>query len=217
MARLFLIFLVVLCSVATGCAKPMTFSARMAELSGLVPDPKPTAKPVVELHGDTDFGQRERELIELAMKEWRLQTGNLAVASVVWDLDFQSAAGLQEHVDRQHHLLFRSMSWMKDVQEQDGPRAMVLAFVYPSGGIHNPWGDPVRMKLVADRLDDESRFFQVTVHELGHVFGVPHVNSVQSVMYPSYFVGKTSCLKRGDLAAFCDVNDCGSVTMYPCE
>lgn len=219
MARAFLSFLVLLCVLATSCAKaPMvTVTTKLAELAPLVPDPQPTTKPVVELHGDTTFDADERKTVELAAKLWRLQTSNVAVITLVWDVDFASVSNLQEHVNKHHHTLLKTVSWAEDVREQDRPNSFVLAFVYPRGGIHNPWGDAVTMKLVMDRLDDTTRMFQVTVHEFGHVFGVPHLESVQSVMFPAYFPGKTSCLKRHDLVAFCNVNECGSAQMFPCE
>ena len=74
------------------------------------------------------------------------------------------------------------------------------------------------MSFVVDRMGDfPSEFKLVCLHEMGHALGLPHVESVQSIMYPSVSPSRTTCLKQADLRAFCDVNDCGTHKMLPCE
>ena len=86
-----------------------------------------------------------------------------------------------------------------------------------SGGIHNPAGSRVIGGFVADRISSLGVRTQVMIHEFGHALGLPHVGARQAMMYPSADPHRTDCLKKPDLVAICDVNECGKYKMIPCE
>jgi len=210
MFRRFLIFLTLLAMalvvVPTGAAAGAPPSGGSVQLS-----------PLVVLHGDTEFDDQERRIIEAAADVWRLQTGGAARVSIVWDLDFTSVADIKAHVEAGHNALIRTMSWAPDVWTLDEPNAIVLAFVYPHGGIHNKEHAPVVMKLVMDRLDKSpERMIRVVTHELGHVFGVAHLGEPGDVMFPTHTDGKPMCLSRNDLEAFCKLNKCNKKALRTC-
>lgn len=177
-------------------------------------NPVATAPASVVLHGDVDFTADEQSKVLLAAELWRVQTGGLADIQVVFDARLTDPAWSCNGCS----LLGRFTSEDKLVQEADeASEGQLLGRVSPSGGIHNPWKRPVLMLLVADRLHDGDRWMAATVHEMGHVLGLPHVSSPQSVMFPIYIRHAHACLKRHDLVTFCQVNDCGHTEMHPCE
>lgn len=178
--------------------------------------PEPTSPATVTIHGDVDFTPAEREKLLLAAEVWHVQTDKCAQISIIWDADLTDTEWVKAHKD--DNLLGRFTSEAEFVRESDDESgAKLLGRVSPSGGIHNPWRKPVRMVLIADRLDARDSWIATAVHEFGHVLGVPHVQAVQGVMFPYYIAHRHQCLKKPDLVAFCQVNECGSKKMHPCE
>jgi hypothetical protein len=221
MKRLFIIATLIAGCSTTVAPRDPAVSSPVTKASGpagepLLPDPEPTKGPVVHIHGDVDFTAQERMEVELAAEMWNLQTSGLAVATFDWDLDFSDEDNVQTHKDEGHHVLIRMSSTMSEVGRIDAKDDQTtIAWVSPSGGIHNPWRVPVVIKFVIDRMN--GKFFQVTLHELGHVFGVPHVTTVSGLMFPAYIHHSHKCMKKADLSAFCAVNECGDAKLFPCE
>jgi hypothetical protein len=175
----------------------------------------PAREPTVTLHADKAFNGPERQCIKESADQWRSQTQGLADANVVYDYD-------PTNVDQvlKFQLKDRLVKWdssMPLVRAEDEGDALLLGQVWPKGGIHNDWKIPVEMRLVSDRLTDLHKCKLTAVHELGHVFGVPHIPSDPgNIMFPSVIPTRTACLKNEDLLVFCMVNDCGRVEMKPC-
>lgn len=203
--------------LALGCISCKATSPSVKTLlASEVPDASEPMRAHAELHMDADFNDFERSVIADAVKIWKIQTGGLADISVVYDLDFNSILNIQEHTEKDHHTVVKLEAWMPQVQAMDGD-GKVLGWMGPTGGIHNPWHKPIHGAFVPERWTDREYSLQVVIHEFGHVLGVPHSPAVQGIMYPHIVSGRKACLKTSDLAAFCQVNTCGTAKMVPCE
>lgn len=209
-ARLLLAVTLLLCPA---CGAPSLTVAQI--LSPMVPDAEAPKPASVTFHADTDFTDPERQYIQSACDVWRKQTGGQALITVLYDLDFNSISGLEEHVQSGHSLLVRATSDMDMVAAADGDEPGSVLGWMTSGGIHNPDKSPLHGVFVVDRMDGV--FLSVVVHEFGHALGLPHNPARQAVMYPSVNPMRTACLKRTDIASFCDINGCDGRPTYPCE
>lgn len=182
--------------------------------------PKPLS-PEVVFHGDTTFTADERRNIEESANIWREQTSGLANIRVVWDWSKNTQLPNNDnHIERLDQYDLEVIMEDCEISEANGLKPCtpsVLAWVSPSGGIHNPDHDPVMVKFIPERYQGYDDYFQsVAIHEFGHVLGLPHLAIPQAVMYPSQNAVKT-CLKQPDLAMFCQTNVCDKREMKPCE
>lgn len=180
--------------------------------------PKPLS-PEFVMHGDKSFSESERKQIEASAGVWREQTGGQANLKIVWDWSPTLIPNGDHYIERLgNNDLEVILTDCEISAANDLPPCTptVLARVEPSGGIHNPDHDPVHMKFIPGRYPSAEYFISVAIHEMGHVFGLPHQSAPQAVMYPSQNAIKT-CLKPSDLAAFCQYNVCDDRKMSPCE
>lgn len=184
------------------------------------PDPY---KPAVVMHGDTSFTKGERASIEKAAGIWKYQTDGLANLKVVWDLDSAKADIENENVILRMNSSDEVVQWADCEATGFGAflapgqcEPIVLAWVSPSGGVHNNGHRKVQLVIIPDRYNTPDLELAVELHEMGHIFGLPHLPSPQSVMYPSANAEKT-CLRQADLSEFCSQNVCTGYTMHPCE
>ena len=185
----------------------------------VIADFKDTVLPSIVIHMDTAFTEEERKDADYAALVWKTQTSGLADIQLVYDVDFGSVSKLNSLIDSHANIVIRYESGMIAVDSADaaaGCDGCVLGWM-TSGGIHNPAGDPVMGGFVADRISRIGVRTHVMIHEFGHSLGLPHVGARQALMYPSVDPRRTTCLKKPDLVAFCDVNECGNHKMIPCE
>lgn len=186
-----------------------------------VDNPLKEGPTTVVMHGDKDFTQHEREQFATASTQWFKQTDGLADITFVWDWE-----PTKEHEDDQNVIVMAD-SEAPEVQNVDCDsrgiergtqycEPMVLAWVYPSGGVHNPYHMKVTAVFIPERYSSDGVFVSVAIHEFGHVLGLPHSPAPQAVMYPTQNAEKL-CLTVSDLADFCRYNWCDSRKMYPCD
>ena len=192
--------------------------------SCIVPDSLQKKGAHVTMHADPDFTEDERAYIEEAAEMWSIQTNGQATMVIVYDLDqavhvlapkIERAASDDPEVMEEDCETERESG--EEVAEGDVCRPSLLGFVSPSGGMRNPWRMPYRMVLIPDRYDSHERGVSVTLHEIGHVFGVPHHESSASVMFKYQLDVEKTCLRQPDLQSFCNINVCDGRDMFPCE
>jgi hypothetical protein len=213
-----LLIAIVMLAVAIGCHKP----APVVTVSSLVPDAEELRSAEVTLHMDTAFTAEERVDALQAAETWRKQTNDLARIVLVFDLDFDDLIGMNKLFTQGANLVVRRDSEDPVVQASDEESECVGCVLgwMNSGGLHGIGHQPIHGAFIADRLVNDrfpSLRVQVMLHEFGHVLGLPHVTSIQAIMFPGVIPGRTSCLKKPDLVAFCSVNECGPTQLYPCE
>ena len=168
---------------------------------------------------DVDFTADERADAQDAANIWRAQTSGLADINLVYDADFNDLTTMGLLMDADANIVVRRTSDMVTVLKADEEAdcfGCVLGWMN-AGGIHGPTHKAIHGAFVVDRITAPGIQIQVMIHEFGHVLGVPHVGAIQGLMYPAVIPGRTACLKKPDLVAFCGVNECGIHKMYPCE
>lgn len=189
--------------------------------SCIIPAKEPAAA-FITMHGDPAFTTQEREAISHASHTWRLQTGGQAEIRVIYDMD-PLVHALEPTIVRAN--TNDPVIQAEDCEIQGLPpedfagycQPSLLGYVSPSGGMHNPWNLPYKMVLIPERYESHERFVSVTLHEMGHLFGIPHQESVQSVMFYAQLEEPKTCLRQADLKAFCNNNVCDDREMFPCE
>ncbi len=129
------------------------------------------------LHGDVDFDEPERALIREAAMKWNRAPGGYIRLEVVFDLDYSSVSGLQEHVALRHNTVVKTPQTAPAAAWIDGqhPGVTVLA---ATATMRN--GSSVVLVIV-ERIEP-SHFVSDVTHEFGHVIGFPDAPTRGSIM-----------------------------------
>jgi predicted Zn-dependent protease len=69
------------------------------------------------------------------------------------------------------------------------------------------------MVIAADHIESEASLFDTLLHEIGHMYGVDHVEDENSIMN-SHAGHGGSCIDQATINAFCELYTCGVVS--PC-
>lgn len=204
--------------VACGaCAEPPMSTVPSGPMS---PDPEPGRPVELVVHADTSCSRQDVKAMHEAADTWKAQSGLLANIRIVHDLDYSSVIGLYGHTYNGDTLLTCVPEDSPEVKFHDGDGkapSVTLGWVYPPRGMKSPGKEPVHISMVSDRLRGNSFRKSVYLHEFGHALGLAHIESFDTVMWPSTYDGKTTCLKKPDLDQFCEVHDCGTTQTFPCE
>lgn len=209
--------------------------ASVLTLAGCIAQPVryPTNTPKVVFHADERFSQQTKDCIVYGAAKWSEQTSGVAEAEVRFDYDGSNFLSQAEHVFNSKIELWsrfedrtatadaenkaKCVASGKDPNDCSGT---ILGRVEPSGGVKGSLSGQTTVVLVEDRFDNEHTCRLVVLHELGHVFGTPHLTNPAAIMYPQIRRENTECLKELDLTAFCTVNYSFCThdkTMKPCE
>ncbi len=176
--------------------------------------------PTLTMHVDTAYTAPERQCLEQSAQQWRDQTSGLANVQYEYDYNPKDVVSVLTH--KLDHRVVRWTSetpYVKLLEEMESePDAPYILLGQVNGkGIKDPFHLPIEMGLVMDRLQDNHMCQLTAIHELGHVFGVPHLPKHGDIMFPSVQANRTACLKADDLTIFAQINGFPGELMKPCE
>lgn len=134
------------------------------------------------IHADVDFTPEQRAEMLKAAEDWRKVSGGRVRIKVVFDLDFNSISNLREHKEAEHFVVMAATSDIPMVRAVDeesarrhpGHKVRTLGATF-SDETHKPRA----MFLVTDRI---THWRLVFAHELGHVIGLPDLDTSGDVM-----------------------------------
>ncbi len=176
--------------------------------------------PTLVMHVDTSYTPPERQCLEQSAQQWRDQTSGLANVQYEYDYNPKDIVSVLTHkLDNRVVRWTSETPYVKLLEEMESePDAPYTLLGQVNGkGIKDPFRLPVEMGLVMDRLQDNHMCRLTAIHELGHVFGVPHMPAMTDIMYPSVISKRTACLKDHDLIAFAQINGLPGELMKPCK
>jgi hypothetical protein len=181
----------------------------------------PSKAPHIVFHMDMAFTEPERAIINEGCVTWYRQTSGLVQIEAVYDLDFNSLGSLANHVYSRHDRIVRHTSDHDAVRDMDTKCESgggCTGGWMTVGGIHAEPRVALEGAFVVDRLKEPGKLIQAVLHEFGHALGIHgHLADRRAVMYSAIIETRAACLTKMDLAAFCEVNNCVSVKMLPCE
>ncbi len=166
----YLVSLFMILVLLVGCAAPKKAPADVTSV-------KVFRDVAVTLHADSDFGPLSRSIFQRATDRIRKFTKNRARIDVVYDLDFYSETGLQEHLDLHHSMMIgvESGSQIADLIDTNHPGGTIL-------GVTSFLRDgSVRVAFIMDRIRLDA-VDSVVTHELGHVIGFDDLPVMGAIM-----------------------------------
>jgi len=154
---------------------------------------------------EKDFSDREIYLIELAIDEW-ITACDCYDAAVFVHYGFDNGDyGLtteEWRLPRDHSVMWRILSnepIYEDIAKQIGP----------FNGLHYNGN----ILLVADKFKYDDNFFSVFLHELGHLYGLDHLN--HGIMKSNNYW--SNCIDPDALRHFCLMHNCGPNARTTCQ
>jgi len=132
---------------------------------------------------DKHFGEADKVEIDKAVDAWNFAMNGYVVLKVV-DTNFDmEVPKIVDQVNRGGWLFMKIDSTNKMIPDRKEKGYWTIGFVERVGGSH--------MYLVRDRLGNDD-VFGVTLHEIGHLMGSPHVG--RRLMYPHYSRARFQCI-----------------------
>lgn len=155
---------------------------------------------------DSKFTDNEKAIIMACVEEWMIATdSNDAAVFFRFDLKRSEPFLVDKHwdADQKFGLFFKvstSDPGYKDLGSDNYP--------YGYRGLART---PDRIVIVSELTRNQRIFKETVMHELGHVYGLPHLDiGLMAVGDP------TSCVDEVTLEAFCDIHECGPKARPTC-
>ena len=157
--------------------------------------------PVV-VHVDSSFTFVERLRIKRAMTTWEKASNNRISFLPIWDVD---KPGLYKdfakaHVDQGIFL------WRLDLNDSTHFTPIQQAkYAHFSGMFTNGPGENSGNIVLFESVRETS-FYKVTLHELGHVLGLDHVETKENIVMQKRV--QSNCITTLDAALLCNLYKC---------
>jgi hypothetical protein len=164
----------------------------------------------MQIHGDTAFTPHERELIETAILNIRMETANFVDIHIDFDLDFDSMTSVSRNL--RSNILVRVQG--------TNTKASKETLGYCIADFQDlSFDNPARATLIYDRLPNDASWIHVSMHEILHMIRLEHVDDFWSVMNDVTPVeGRIStCLSEADVIELCTVHGCDPAGMTTCD
>lgn len=175
---------------------------------------------------DDKFSGPERELVKKGLEEWERATSGtvrfLFAPQGSWNSNdpiLAPAADPSTGIIRCSNDVYVVRSFHTDkaivdvetaIKEETKKTITIAGYAHPA----------CRAKyffIVADRVDNPDRYITLTIHEMGHILGLKHVEIQQmTVMYPG-LPNDSSCVSLIDIVQFCQLWKCDVKEMHPCH
>jgi hypothetical protein len=170
-------------------------------------------EPTMVMHADTSFTEQERGCMIDAAYQWSAQTNGIVDTRFEFDYDSKSTWSKINHA--RHHRVER---WLSDDENTKEADKAIGGYILgqASGDIHSTVS-PAEMRLVVDRFESDRVCKLVVLHELGHVYGMDHIEGPENIMFKQIGRQRNTCLRTPDLREFCKHNECGKVELKGCE
>lgn len=126
-------------------------------------------------HIDSSFSASEREMLNISSQAIYQQTSGLLQIDLIYD----SCA---------NNLILKSND---------------SSFNYDFLGFTKKTPNQIFIYLITDRIKSRQVFQHITMHEMLHAFGLHHLTSLESIMYPETIENPPICLSQDDAWAIC--------------
>lgn len=165
---------------------------------------------------DERFTQAEKEKIIEAFKEWEVATHHILSFYYIGEFDHHgieefsmrySTATDYRRLDRLHILKYT-------------PEDMFTYFTSPSDEPNRVIGGTLYygMFLIPGKLELQTSFKGVAIHEIGHYIGLDHVNSTKMIMCSTCSLANCASdnpvITTEDVELFCSVSNLCAVKVY---
>ncbi len=171
---------------------------------------KAPTKLVAKVFIDDKFSQTERLLVEDGVQEWERATNEELIYIPQIDPVTHIVHCTKDiYVARVFSQDKIVLDTQRAIKEYDGSEVELAGYATPTCA-------KKYFFIVADEIDTDESFIDVTMHEMGHILGMQHTKQENmTVMYPS-LDKSAQCLTHLDMVQFTEIWHADIALMRPC-